>query len=715
MDISCFTPLWGTWEIDALIGQGSYGKVYRAKRTEFEKTYYSAIKHISVPSSQNEVEALFAEGIVSDSQSLQAYYNNLLQRLMREIDINVSLKGHTNIVSYEDHMVIPRKDGPGFDVFIRMELLTPLPQLLQQRAITENEVRKLGADICSALEVMARYNILHRDIKPSNIFVSSSGDYKIGDFGVSRTMDSAANGVTMAGTLNYMAPELNRGQNVSLKSDMYSLGLVLYRLCNANRAPFVPLPPAPATADMMEASNAARFSGRPLPAPAYASPELASIILKTCEFYPENRFANASELKRALLGGPFQVSGFEQEPPVQKKSKLWMIPVIIASAAIVVLIAAIIFILTRADQQPESEAQNIDAQQSADIEKDEPADKPRETPEALAVDYYRLEESNGDFVEIRSGIDQTLDPDESYYDVCIPQFVEVSSGVSELNEQILSDYSYVIMPDSYAGPVIEVITYDVIRNNGTCSVVISETYAERNDSGDPYSTFHSDYMSYVKVYHFNENTGEYISSADYADVNGLSESEVMDRFYSQYPGFDVRFDELQFYIGSGGELVFGGYVDWDQSVYASFHDYEIFRADYSWEKANISAMNSGGHLVTITSDDEFDIVVQLASSTSCKYFWLGGRTDIMPDGGVSAWWITGERIPDKYWCEGEPSGSDNDIIEDCVLLWYLEQYGGWTFNDTMNDPLSYTALNYYRNNLAYIVEYGDGYTGSERP
>ena len=72
MDISCFTPLWGNWEIDALIGQGSYGKVYRAKRTEFDKTYYSAVKHISVPSSQNEVDSLFADGVVNDARSLQA-------------------------------------------------------------------------------------------------------------------------------------------------------------------------------------------------------------------------------------------------------------------------------------------------------------------------------------------------------------------------------------------------------------------------------------------------------------------------------------------------------------------------------------------------------------------------------------------------------------------------------------------------------------------
>lgn len=301
-NIHSFTPLWGSWEVDELIGQGSHGKVYRAHRNEYgqSKTYYSAIKHISIPQDKNEADSLYSDGIVTDPRSLNAYYENVLRRLLREIDINVSLKGHTNIVSYEDHMVIPKKDGPGYDIFIRMELLTPLPRLLQQRAITENEVRKLGIDICSALEVMSRRNILHRDIKPSNIFVSDGGDFKLGDFGVSRSLDGANSGVTIAGTLNYMAPELNRGQNVSFRSDIYSLGLVLYRLCNANRPPFAPLPPASVTADDIEASNGKRFSGVSIPAPAYASRALSDVILRSCQYYPDSRFASATEMKQAL-------------------------------------------------------------------------------------------------------------------------------------------------------------------------------------------------------------------------------------------------------------------------------------------------------------------------------------------------------------------------------------------------------------------------------
>ncbi len=314
-DIHSFEPLWGAWVIDELIGQGSHGKVYRAHRTEYgqTRTYYSAIKHISIPQDQNEVSSLYSDGVVGGPESLTAYYENMLSRLLREIEINVSLKGHTNIVSYEDHIVIPKSDGPGYDVFIRMELLTPLPQVLQSRPITEAEVRRLGIDICSALEVMGSRNILHRDIKPSNIFVNASGEFKLGDFGVSRSLEGANGGVTISGTLNYMAPELSRGQNVSFSSDIYSLGLVLYRLRNANRPPFVPLPPATVTADDLERSNAMRFSGQPIPAPAYASPMLAAIILRACEFDPARRFPTASAMRQALSAGDNGVSSDYQQ------------------------------------------------------------------------------------------------------------------------------------------------------------------------------------------------------------------------------------------------------------------------------------------------------------------------------------------------------------------------------------------------------------------
>lgn len=725
MDISCFSPLWGTWEIDALIGQGSYGKVYRAKRVEYDKIYYSAVKHISIPSSKNEVDSLFADGVVSDAQSLQAYYGNLLQRLLREIDINVSLKGHTNIVSYEDHMVVPKKDGPGYDVFIRMELLTPLPQLLQQRAITEQEVKKLGADICSALEVMARYNILHRDIKPSNIFVSDGGEFKIGDFGVSRTLDSATNGVTIAGTLNYMAPELNRGQHVSLKSDLYSLGLVLYRLCNANRGPFVTLPPEPVTADMLEASNSARFSGKPLPAPVYASPELASVILRACEYDPQKRFENAGEMRRALLGSPapdFGFSGKSPEAPAaspddkpekpEKSSRFWLVPVFLVGIVIIAIIA-VIFILSfrlitgrtiSIDASPVSPSAPLHSEAVKNAE-----------PLLTAVSgSVQLAEDWDSFVIRSEGIDECLNPDSSYYCVTIPQFLETNSDIAALNNDLLAAYDI-----DYTYPVIVAVDYYLTRHDDVCSVVVTKTYAERVPGASAYenlgglSTFHPDYETTVRAFHFNEASGEYITSAELAELYGWTEEYIVAAFEACGRDYSLPYGEMNFYLSTGDVLMFGGVVPWWLDIRATFHDYEIFSGDLTWHEANSRAQELGGHLITITSDEELEIASKLINAAGCKYTWLGGHTGFQPNGSVFAWWTTGETMPDKYWCTDQPSGVDNGITEDCILLWYLERDGGWTFNDVMTDPMSY--VDYYNGNLSFIVEYGDGYTGTELP
>ena len=86
------------------------------------------------------------------------------------------LKGHTNIVTYEDHRVIPHEDHIGWDILIRMELLTSLLDYSEEHEITEQTVIKLGTDILTELEVCQKYHVVHRDIKPENIFVSATGD-----------------------------------------------------------------------------------------------------------------------------------------------------------------------------------------------------------------------------------------------------------------------------------------------------------------------------------------------------------------------------------------------------------------------------------------------------------------------------------------------------------------------------------------------------------
>lgn len=299
-DIRDFEPLWGVWKIEEMLGKGSFGSVYKASRNDFGETYYTAVKHIPIPAGEESVRELRAEGMFTDRGSEQQYFQQVLNDLIAEINTCYKLKGNTNFVGYEDHMIVPRQNGPGYDIFIRMELLTSLTDYMAQRTMTEGDVVAIGKDICRALEILERENIIHRDIKPANIFVSDRGDFKLGDFGVARSLEGTTSGMSIKGTFNYMAPEIQRGGGGDHRADIYSLGLVLYRLLNGNRAPFLPPPPAPVNYD--DSNNAAqrRFSGEPLPPPAFASPGLSNIVLRACAFDPRDRWQTAADMLRAL-------------------------------------------------------------------------------------------------------------------------------------------------------------------------------------------------------------------------------------------------------------------------------------------------------------------------------------------------------------------------------------------------------------------------------
>ncbi len=300
-DIKQFEPLWGLWRTEgAPIGEGSFGVVYKAVREEFGKKYYAAIKHISIPSSQSQLNDVISEGVANNDKALKEYFDSIVQDLVTEIALMSKVKGHTNIVSYEDHLIIPKPTGIGYDIIIRMELLTGLNGVLRQRKMTNKDVIKLGIDICSALEICAEKGVLHRDIKPSNIFVNDLGDYKLGDFGVARELERTT-GMSRKGTYVYMAPEVYKGEPTNLSADTFSLGMVLYRLLNGNRAPFLPADSQSIKSGDNEAALLRRMSGEALPAPAYADKRLADVILKAVEFKKEKRYKSPTEFKKALL------------------------------------------------------------------------------------------------------------------------------------------------------------------------------------------------------------------------------------------------------------------------------------------------------------------------------------------------------------------------------------------------------------------------------
>lgn len=308
---------WPEWEIVKYLGGGAYGKVYEIERNNSGIREKAAVKIVSRPKEESELEADYQNGY--DRESIAVKYTEILQEYINEYKLMKELQGQSNIVSCDDFALEKNPNGIGGKIYIRMELLTPLQKVTKERLLSEKEVIKLGKDICKALILCESRNIIHRDIKPDNIMISKFGDYKLGDFGVSKVM-SHTTGATMTGTEGYMAPEVLHIEKYGKEVDIYSLGIVMYWLLNNRRMPFIG---ADEKVTLVNANQAAmrRYHGEKIPAPKNGSDELKKIVLKACEYRPKDRYLTAQEMYDALeeigSGKSYTkntVSGYQAEP-----------------------------------------------------------------------------------------------------------------------------------------------------------------------------------------------------------------------------------------------------------------------------------------------------------------------------------------------------------------------------------------------------------------
>lgn len=293
-------PEYKPWHVVQQIGKGSFGCVYEIQREDFGEVYKAALKVISIPRSEEEMETTCRERGLYDEKSVTQYYESAVAEVTKEFAFMTKLKGNTNIVSYEDHQLRKHANGIGWDVLVRMELLTPLSKYVYMHPLYCRDVVQLGIDICNALERCKRYEMIHRDIKMDNIFVSDQGDFKLGDFGVARIAEHTLSVMSKTGTPNYMAPEVEKGQAYGSNVDIYSLGVVMYRLLNCDRFPFFPSYPQPIVYQDVEKANIKRLKGEKLSCPVNAQDDLGKIVLRACEYNPEERYSDPVEMKKDL-------------------------------------------------------------------------------------------------------------------------------------------------------------------------------------------------------------------------------------------------------------------------------------------------------------------------------------------------------------------------------------------------------------------------------
>jgi len=155
------------------------------------------------------------------------------------------------------------------------------------------------ADACQALNFSHQHGIIHRDVKPANIMISRTGAVKVMDFGIARALADTGNPVTQTaaviGTAQYLSPEQARGEQVDARSDVYSLGCVLYEILTGE-PPFVGDTPV----------SVAYQHVREDPVPpsqrlAGISPELDAVVLKALAKNPDNRYQSAAEMRADLV------------------------------------------------------------------------------------------------------------------------------------------------------------------------------------------------------------------------------------------------------------------------------------------------------------------------------------------------------------------------------------------------------------------------------
>lgn len=273
-------PIFGSWYVDSKLAEGRSSKVFKVYKTVDGVTEFLALKTVKFPANDKELSRVIESG---KYKTVGEYLDTLEAAVTENMNKMLSLRTNANIVRFDNFRIV--KESSCFYVVMLMELLSPFSEKVKVNDITVSQAVKIGCDLCSAAEGFRNVGIIHHQIKPENIYVDSEGNFKLGDFGISNIAGRVRNEVSP-----YMAPEVYNGTAYDTSSDIYSIGVLLYKLLNNNRLPFLPEYPAPVSLADRETAFEKQMRGESLPAPAKADRETAKIIAKALAFRQSDRY-----------------------------------------------------------------------------------------------------------------------------------------------------------------------------------------------------------------------------------------------------------------------------------------------------------------------------------------------------------------------------------------------------------------------------------------
>ena len=296
------------------------------------------LKIISIPQPSYICEQEDFFGNDHDKDSVNIRYESKLQNYKQRYQQLKALQGIPQIVRYDGIFGEPYKNRSGGEVCIVSEDVYSLDELMKDNTFSDEEVIKLGKDILQALISCEEKEIIHGNIGPENIMVAGGGgaaEYKLGDFGSAPVAEYIRRVAPMekygrsdacysvdemisqfgdfydlqevdpevfapvVSAMECRAPEVVHGEKYGHAADIYSLGMVMYWLLNNQKMPFIGADEQPTHALKKEAMER-RYCGKKLPAPENGSRKLVEIVLKACEYKPEDRYASAQEMYDAL-------------------------------------------------------------------------------------------------------------------------------------------------------------------------------------------------------------------------------------------------------------------------------------------------------------------------------------------------------------------------------------------------------------------------------